>query len=395
MLKEVGYCNGIENYSRVLEGRSPGEPPQTLIDYFVRRFGRDGFLTFIDESHVTVPQLHGMYKGDRARKDVLIDYGFRLPCARDNRPLKADEFFNKVGQIVFVSATPGDWELEVSEQVVEQIIRPTGLVDPEIEVRPIEGQIDDLIREIKERSARQERVLITTLTKRMAEDLTDYLQEIDIRVRWLHSDIKALERIELLRDLRLGAFDVLVGVNLLREGLDLPEVSLVAIMEADKEGFLRAERSLVQTIGRAARNSAGQVVLYGDRITDSMAKAMSETKRRRDIQTAYNIENNITPTTIVKDTTNSILETLRGRREELEVGETKQKWVATVKDVLESHGLDIHQVIKKLEKEMKNAARNLEFERAAELRDQLRVLQEDLQTKRVEGASKEKQKSKK
>jgi len=395
MLKEVGYCNGIENYSRVLEGRSPGEPPQTLIDYFVRRFGRDGFLTFIDESHVTVPQLHGMYKGDRARKDVLIDYGFRLPCARDNRPLKADEFFNKVGQIVFVSATPGDWELEVSEQVVEQIIRPTGLVDPEIEVRPIEGQIDDLIREIKERSAKQERVLITTLTKRMAEDLTDYLQEIDIRVRWLHSDIKALERIELLRDLRLGAFDVLVGVNLLREGLDLPEVSLVAIMEADKEGFLRAERSLVQTIGRAARNSAGQVVLYGDRITDSMAKAMSETKRRRDIQTAHNIEHNITPTTIVKDTTNSILETLRGRREELEVGDTKQKWVATVKDVLESHGLDIHQVIKKLEKEMKNAARNLEFERAAELRDQLRVLQEDLQNKRVEGASKEKQKSRK
>lgn len=395
MLKEVGYCNGIENYSRVLEGRSPGEPPQTLIDYFVRRFGRDGFLTFIDESHVTVPQLHGMYKGDRARKDVLIDYGFRLPCARDNRPLKADEFFNKVGQIVFVSATPGDWELEVSEQVVEQIIRPTGLVDPEIEVRPIEGQIDDLIREIKERSAKQERVLITTLTKRMAEDLTDYLQEIDIRVRWLHSDIKALERIELLRDLRLGAFDVLVGVNLLREGLDLPEVSLVAIMEADKEGFLRAERSLVQTIGRAARNSAGQVVLYGDRITDSMAKAMSETKRRRDIQTAYNIEHNITPTTIVKDTTNSILETLRGRREELEVGDTKQKWVATVKDVLESHGLDIHQVIKKLEKEMKNAARNLEFERAAELRDQLRVLQEDLQNKRVEGVSKEKQKSRK
>ena len=393
MLKEVGYCNGIENYSRVLEGRSPGEPPQTLIDYFVRRFGRDGFLTFIDESHVTVPQLHGMYKGDRARKDVLIDYGFRLPCARDNRPLKADEFFNKVGQIIFVSATPGDWELEVSEQVVEQIIRPTGLVDPEIEVRPIEGQIDDLIREIKERAAKQERVLITTLTKRMAEDLTDYLQEIDIRVRWLHSDIKALERIELLRDLRLGAFDVLVGVNLLREGLDLPEVSLVAIMEADKEGFLRAERSLVQTIGRAARNSAGQVVLYGDRITDSMAKAMSETKRRRDIQTAYNVEHNITPTTIVKDTTNSILETLRGRRDELEVADTRQKWVATVKDVLDSHGLDIHQVIKKLEKEMKNAARNLEFERAAELRDQLRVLQEDLQTKRVEGAAKEKTKS--
>lgn len=386
MLKEVGYCNGIENYSRILEGRPPGAPPQTLIDYFSRRFGRDGFLTFIDESHVTVPQLHGMFKGDRARKDTLIDYGFRLPCARDNRPLKADEFFNKVGQIIFVSATPGNWELEVSEQVVEQIIRPTGLVDPEIEVRPIEGQIDDLIREIKERSARQERVLITTLTKRMAEDLTEYLQEIDIRVRWLHSDIKALERIELLRDLRLGAFDVLVGVNLLREGLDLPEVSLVAIMEADKEGFLRAERSLVQTIGRAARNSAGQVVLYGDRITDSMAKAMSETKRRRDIQKAHNLEHNITPTTIVKDTTNSILETLRGRKDELDVGDTKQKWAAVAKDVLESHGLDVHQVIKKLEKEMKNAARNLEFERAAELRDQLRILQEGLQVDRVEKA---------
>ncbi|MBX9669482.1 MAG: excinuclease ABC subunit UvrB [Candidatus Obscuribacterales bacterium] len=383
MLKEVGYCNGIENYSRVLEGRAPGEPPQTLIDYFVRRFGQDNFLTFIDESHVTVPQLHGMFKGDRARKDTLIDYGFRLPCARDNRPLKADEFFNKVGKIVFVSATPGDWEISVSEQVVQQIIRPTGLVDPEIEVRPIEGQIDDLIKEIKERRERKERVLITTLTKRMAEDLTEYLQELDIKVRWLHSDIKALERIELLRDLRLGHFDVLVGVNLLREGLDLPEVSLVAIMEADKEGFLRAERSLVQTIGRAARNAAGQVVLYGDRITDSMAKAMSETKRRRDIQTAYNTEHNITPTTIIKDTTNSILETLRGRRDELEQGDTKSKWVATVKDVLDAHNLDIHEVIKKLEKEMKNAARNLEFERAAEIRDQLIVLQEDLQNKRV------------
>jgi len=394
MLKEVGYCNGIENYSRILEGRTPGEPPQTLIDYFSRRFGTAGFLTFIDESHVTVPQLHGMFKGDRARKDTLIDYGFRLPCARDNRPLKADEFFGKVGQICFVSATPGDWELKVSDQIVEQIIRPTGLVDPEIEVRPIEGQIDDLIREIKERSAKQERVLITTLTKRMAEDLTEYLQELDIKVRWLHSDIKALERIELLRDLRLGEFDVLVGVNLLREGLDLPEVSLVAIMEADKEGFLRAERSLVQTIGRAARNSAGQVVLYGDRITDSMAKAMSETKRRRDIQSAYNIEHNITPTTIVKDTTNSILEALRGRKDELEVGDTKQKWVATVKDVLESHGLDVHSVIKKLEKEMKNAARNLEFERAAEIRDQLRILQEDLQEKRA-AAPKEKSRSKK
>lgn len=386
MLKEVGYCNGIENYSRILEGRTPGEPPQTLIDYFLRRFGRDGFLTIIDESHVTIPQLHGMFKGDLARKNVLIDYGFRLPAARDNRPLKADEFFNKVGQQLFVSATPGDWELSVSDQIVEQIIRPTGLVDPNIDVRPIDGQIDDLIKEIKERRAINERVLITTLTKRMAEDLTDYLQEIDIKVRWLHSDIKALERIELLRDLRLGEFDVLVGVNLLREGLDLPEVSLVAIMEADKEGFLRAERSLVQTIGRAARNSAGKVVMYADRMTDSMNKAITETKRRRNIQTAYNEEHNITPTTIIKDATNSILEALRGRRSENESSESNKKWVSTVKEVLDAHGLDVHQVIKKLEKEMKNAARNLEFERAAELRDQLRVLQEDLQVNRVEKA---------
>lgn len=389
MLNEVGYCNGIENYSRILEGRAPGEPPQTLIDYFIRRFGQDGFLTIIDESHVTIPQLHGMFKGDLARKNTLIDYGFRLPAARDNRPLKADEFLNKVGQMIFVSATPGDWELGISEQVVEQIIRPTGLVDPDVDVRPIDGQIDDLIREIKERRAINERVLITTLTKRMAEDLTDYLQEIDIKVRWLHSDIKALERIELLRDLRLGEFDVLVGVNLLREGLDLPEVSLVVIMEADKEGFLRAERSLVQTIGRAARNAEGKVVMYADRMTDSMNKAISETKRRRDIQTAYNVEHNITPTTIIKDATNSILEALRGRRQEGESADANKIWVSTVKETLEAHGLDIHQVIKKLEKEMKNAARNLEFERAAELRDQLRVLQEDLQVKRVE-ISKEK-----
>jgi excinuclease ABC subunit B len=386
MLKEVGYCNGIENYSRILEGREPGAPPQTLIDYFIRRFGQGGFLTFIDESHVTIPQLHGMYKGDLARKNTLIDYGFRLPAARDNRPLKAEEFLNKVGQMIFVSATPGDWEMGVSEQIVEQIIRPTGLVDPNIDVRPIEGQIDDLIREIKERREKSERVLITTLTKRMAEDLTDYLQEIDIKVRWLHSDIKALERIELLRDLRLGAFDVLVGVNLLREGLDLPEVSLVAIMEADKEGFLRAERSLVQTIGRAARNSAGKVVMYADRMTDSMSKAISETKRRRNIQETYNEKHGITPTTIIKDATNSILEALRGRKNENEQSESNKKWVSTVREVLDAHGLDIHQVIRKLEKEMKNAARNLDFEQAAQLRDQLRVLQEDLQSARVADA---------
>lgn len=383
MLKEVGYCNGIENYSRILDGRAPGEPPQTLVDYFVRRFGRDGFLTFIDESHVTCPQVQGMFAGDRSRKDTLVDFGFRLPCARDNRPLTDKEFFGKVGKTIFVSATPGDWELKVSEQIAEQIIRPTGLTDPEIEVRPIEGQIDDLIKEIKERSARQERVLITTLTKRMAEDLTEYLQEIGIRVRWLHSEITALDRIELLQDLRIGKFDVLVGVNLLREGLDLPEVSLVCIMEADKEGFLRAERSLVQTIGRAARNSAGRVVLYADRMTKSMDKAMKETERRRNIQLAHNREHNIVPTTIIKESTNSLLDSLRGVREQAVPYEMEKKAVSA-KELKETvyKGLNIPQVIRKLEKEMKEAAKNLDFERAAEIRDQLKVLQEDVMSRR-------------
>lgn len=387
MLKEVGYCNGIENYSRILEGREPGMPPQTLVDYFIRKFGRDGFLTFIDESHVTLPQLKGMYQGDRSRKDTLIEYGFRIPCARDNRPLTYDEFFNKVGKVVFVSATPGDHEIDVSDGVVEQIIRPTGLVDPEVEVRPIQGQIDDLIKEIRARSERKERVLITTLTKRMAEDLTEYLQELGIRVRWLHSDIKALERIELLRDLRLGEFDVLVGVNLLREGLDLPEVTLVAIMEADKEGFLRAERSLVQTIGRAARNAAGKVILYADRTTDSMAKAMRETIRRREMQLAYNQEHNIIPTTIVKETTNSILEALRGK-EDYSFDETlgeriyKEGISDRRSDEGAARGGKLPNLIRKLEKEMKQAAKNLDFEKAAELRDQLKVLQERSQKSR-------------
>lgn len=380
MLNEVGYCNGIENYSRVLEGRLPGQPPQTLIDYFVRKYGREGFITFIDESHVTVPQLHGMYAGDRSRKNTLIDFGFRLPCARDNRPLTHEEFWAKVGKVVFVSATPGNWELEVSEQVVEQIIRPTGLIDPLCEIRPIKGQIDDLIKEIKERAARKERVLVTTLTKRMAEDLTEYLQEIGIRVKWLHSDIIALERIELLRDLRLGQFDVLVGVNLLREGLDLPEVSLVAIMEADKEGFLRAERSLVQTIGRAARNVDGKVILYADRTTDSMAKAIGETERRRAIQQAYNTEHNIIPTTIVKEHTNTLLEQLRGKPDDFFNVEDDD--FLKPKDTYESdeekskRKTNVANVIRKLEKEMKTAAKNLDFERAAEIRDQLQVLQE-------------------
>lgn len=380
MLNEVGYCNGIENYSRVLEGRLPGQPPQTLIDYFVRKYGRDGFITFIDESHVTVPQLHGMYAGDRSRKNTLIDFGFRLPCARDNRPLTHEEFWAKVGKVVFVSATPGNWELEVSEQVVEQIIRPTGLVDPLCEIRPIKGQIDDLIKEIKDRASRKERVLVTTLTKRMAEDLTEYLQEIGIRVKWLHSDIIALERIELLRDLRMGQFDVLVGVNLLREGLDLPEVSLVAIMEADKEGFLRAERSLVQTIGRAARNVDGKVILYADRTTDSMAKAIGETERRRAIQQAYNVENNIIPTTIVKEHTNTLLEQLRGKPDDFfnveddDFLKPKDKYESD--DEKTKRKTNVANVIRKLEKEMKTAAKNLDFERAAEIRDQLQILQE-------------------
>jgi len=382
MLKEVGYCNGIENYSRVLEGRQPGEPPKTLIDYFVRKYGRDGFITFIDESHVTVPQLRGMYHGDRSRKDTLIDYGFRLPCARDNRPLMPEEFFDRVGRIVFVSATPGDWELSVSSQVVEQIIRPTGLVDPIVEVRPIQGQIDDLIGEIKDRARRSERVLVTTLTKRMAEDLTEYLSELGIRVKWLHSDIKALERIELLRDLRTGKFDVLVGVNLLREGLDLPEVTLVAIMEADKEGFLRAARSLIQTIGRAARNSEGKVILYADKITDSMNTAMSETSRRRDIQIAHNTKYGITPTTIVKEHGNVLLESLRGREAAAEEKVRASSGKSRKREQIDDEGLielsekDIRAAIKKVEKDMKDAARALDFEVAAELRDQLKLLHE-------------------
>ncbi len=381
MLKEVGYCNGIENYSRIMEQRISGEPPQTLVDYFVRRFGRDGFLTFIDESHVSVPQLQGMYAGDRSRKDTLIDFGFRLPCARDNRPLTHDEFFDKVGKVIFVSATPADRELSISKQIVEQIIRPTGLVDPEVEVRPIQGQIDDLIKEIRTRAENKERVLITTLTKRMAEDLTEYLQQLQIRVRWLHSEVHALDRVELLRDLRLGHYDVLVGVNLLREGLDLPEVSLVAIMEADKEGFLRAEKSLIQTIGRAARNAAGRVILYGDRVTDSMAKAISETQRRRDIQLAYNKEHNIIPQTIVKDTSNALLDQLRGK--ESQANKVERISAEKLAEQLEaSPELDLPKLVAKLEKEMKTAARAMEFERAAELRDQLMAVQDQLVKRR-------------
>ncbi|MGB7519179.1 MAG: excinuclease ABC subunit UvrB, partial [Spirulinaceae cyanobacterium] len=303
MLREVGYSNGVENYSRHLAGRQAGEPPECLIDYFP-----EDWLLVVDESHVTVPQIRGMYNGDQARKKVLIDHGFRLPSAADNRPLKAEEFWQKANQCIFVSATPGNWEIEQSEDnVVEQIIRPTGVIDPEIFVRPTEGQIDDLLGEIKERVALNERVLITTLTKRMAEDLTEYLQEREIKVQYLHSEIQSIQRIEIIQALREGAFDVLIGVNLLREGLDLPEVSLVAILDADKEGFLRAARSLIQTIGRAARHVRGQAILYADNLTDSMAKAIEETERRRNIQTAYNRTHNITPQPIIKQYSNSIL----------------------------------------------------------------------------------------
>ncbi len=378
MLKEVGHCNGIENYSRIMENRLPGTPPQTLLDYFVRKFGQNGFLTFVDESHVSLPQIRGMFAGDRSRKDTLIDYGFRLPCARDNRPLTFEEFNQRIGKTIYVSATPGDYELAQSEKVVEQIIRPTGLIDPNIDVRPIEGQIDDLIKEIKIRASAGERVLITTLTKRMAEDLTEYLQEIGIKVRWLHSEIKALERVELLQELRQGKFDVLVGVNLLREGLDLPEVSLVAIMEADKEGFLRAQRSLIQTIGRAARNSAGRVIMYADKMTDSMKGAIEETDRRREIQTTYNKEHNIVPTTIVKEATNTLLYALRGEEDDSlaeEVFKVKESNFPLGNSKSNSK-LDIKKIIAKLEEKMKTYAKNLDFEKAAEIRDEIRVLRE-------------------
>ncbi|MDJ0694713.1 excinuclease ABC subunit UvrB [Mastigocoleus sp. MO_188.B34] len=369
MLREVGYCNGVENYSRHLAGRQPGEPPECLIDYFPK-----DWLLVIDESHVSVPQLRGMYNGDQARKKVLIDHGFRLPSAADNRPLKAEEFWLKVNQCIFVSATPGNWEIEVSDgNVIEQIIRPTGVVDPEIFVRPTEGQIDDLLGEIKDRIDLNERVLITTLTKRMAEDLTEYLEEKNIRVRYLHSEINSIQRIEIIQDLREGHFDVLVGVNLLREGLDLPEVSLVAILDADKEGFLRTERSLIQTIGRAARHIRGQVIMYADRLTDSMKKAIEETERRRKIQTEYNQENNITPQPIIKKSNNAILSFLEvSRRVNLQDLETVDE------NLNELPLEDIPDLINKLEAEMKEAAKNLEFEEAAKFRDRIRKLRDKL-----------------
>ena len=357
MMREIGYCTGIENYSRYLDGRNPGEPPYTLLDYFT-----EDFLLFVDESHVTLPQVRAMYAGDRSRKENLVEYGFRLPAAFDNRPLTFDEFISRLNQVVFVSATPGPFELEHSSKVVEQIIRPTGLVDPEIIVMPVEGQIDHLLEQIKERTARNERVLITTLTKKMAENLTDFLREMDVKVRYLHSDIDTMERMEIIRDLRLGVFDVLVGINLLREGLDLPEVSLVAILDADKEGYLRSYTSLIQTIGRAARNTNGTVIMYADTITESMRQAIDETNRRRSMQIEYNKEHGIVPKTIQKQIYDKI-EITKAAEEHAEY-ETGTAMTAKEREEL----------IRKLEKDMKAAADALEFELAAKLRDKIMEL---------------------
>jgi excinuclease ABC subunit B len=369
MLGEVGYCQGVENYSRHLAGRSAGDPPECLLDYFPK-----DWLLVIDESHVTIPQITGMYHGDQSRKRVLIEHGFRLPSAADNRPLKAEEFWDKVTQCVFVSATPGQWELNISENhIAEQIIRPTGVLDPEIFVRPTTGQVDDLYAEIQTRSAINERTLVTTLTKRMAEDLTEYLEERGVRVRYLHSEIHSIERIEIIQDLQEGKFDVLIGVNLLREGLDLPEVSLVAILDADKEGFLRAERSLIQTIGRAARHIRGQAILYADNFTDSMAKAISETERRRAIQTAYNEAHGITPQPVKRRKSNGILSFLEVSRR-LNAQEIDQIYEQRDELPLE----EIPEFIGQLEKQMKEVAKNLEFEEAAKIRDRIKYLRDKL-----------------
>ena len=368
MLNEICFCKGIENYSRHLSGRKPGDPPPTLLDYLP-----PNALMFIDESHVTIPQIGGMYKGDRARKENLVNYGFRLPSAMDNRPLRFDEFEKVMRQSVFISATPSTYEAEHAGQVVEQVVRPTGLIDPQIEVRPATHQVDDLMSEVNLRVAQGERVLVTTLTKRMAEDLTDYFSEHGIKVRYLHSDIETVERVEIIRDLRLGMFDVLVGINLLREGLDIPEVSLVAILDADKEGFLRSERSLIQTIGRAARHLNGKALLYADKITDSMKRAIDETERRRTKQVAYNFAYNITPIGVqkrIKDIIEGTYE-LDSARSELKAAQTQAKYLAMSEK-------DVSKEIKRLEKDMLQAAKNLEFEKAAQLRDQLKRLRESV-----------------
>ena len=366
MIKEMGYCSGIENYSRILERREKGTPPATLLDYF-----REDFLVVIDESHVTIPQLRGMYFGDRSRKDVLVDYGFRLPCAKDNRPLTFDEFWGKINQKIFISATPGDFEKEVSNNLVEQIIRPTGLVDPIIELHPTDGQVNDLIKEIEKVVEKNERIFVTTLTKKMAEDLSEYLNSKGVKVRYLHSEIQSIERVEILRDLRLGVFDVLIGVNLLREGLDVPEVSLVAIMDADKEGFLRCETSLIQTIGRSARNVNGKVIMYADKITDSMKMAIDETKRRREIQLKYNKDHNITPKTIKKPVENNLLALVQSYRSVEDI-------IAESMTELKIDKKDLPKLLTKLEKDMMKAAKLLDFERAAEIRDKIKKLRDIL-----------------
>ena len=402
MMQEMGYCSGIENYSRHMSERKAGEAPYTLIDYFP-----DDFLIMVDESHVTIPQVRAMYNGDRARKESLIEYGFRLPSALDNRPLKFDEFVERINQIVYVSATPGPYEMEVQTNIAEQIIRPTGLLDPSIEIRPIKGQMDDLLGEIHKRAAKNERVLVTTLTKKMAEDLTEFLKEMGVRVRYLHSDIVTIERAEIIRDLRAGVFDVLVGINLLREGLDMPEVSLVAILDADKEGFLRSDTAMIQTIGRAARNVNGHVIMYADRVTGSMQRAMDETDRRRAVQEAYNIEHHITPKSVSKDVKELIeltkieedmvtdgkgLSLKKGKKKSSAAGmdhghEPYAQDVATIK-VAEITAEELYNKIEELDRQMKAAAKQLEFEKAAKLRDQLGELRQQWSDMHSAGESK-------
>lgn len=374
MMREVGYVNGIENYSRYMDRRKPGEPPYTLLDFFPK-----DFLMVVDESHQTMPQVRGMYNGDRARKQMLIDYGFRLPSALDNRPLKLEEFEKHVNQVVYMSATPGPYEEKQTDRVVQQIIRPTGLLDPTIEVRPVMGQIDDLVGEINKRIERHERVFITTLTKKMSEDLTDYLKDLGLKVKYLHSDIKTLERTQIIRDLRLGKFDVLVGINLLREGLDVPEVSLVAILDADKEGFLRNERSLIQTIGRAARNEHGAVIMYADTVTESMQKAIDETKRRRSIQMKYNEEHHITPKTIIKPIQDAITATKPSE----DTGEKEDSTEFTTRDFAKLKRADQEKMVAELTEQMQSAAKRLDFEQAATLRDTVMELKAQMTGKKT------------